>query len=454
MLKIILEGHDNYYGIGDVVRLFYGPCREDRENNAVLCDLGPDMTLISAADASCSLPINRQVKRDLYEKLAQITGISLPWGCLTGIRPTIVAQEEGFDPDALVSKYFVREDKARLACDTARLESEIARSAREKLNVYAGVPFCPGRCEYCSFIAQDATHHLNRLHDYAGAMITEMNELAPFINETPGTIYMGGGTPTVFDEEDMRAVLECIAKTFRAGEGTEFTVEAGRPDTITEGKLIAMRDNKVSRICINPQTMRDETLRMINRRHTADDVVKTFELARRTGFDVINMDLIAGLKYETADDFLYSVKTLADLDPENITIHTLYKKRRAGMSREDVLNAEGRGDVDKAVREAYELLTARGYVPYYMYRQKDTELGLENTGFCKPGTHNIYNVAMMSYECDVLSVGAGAMSKRAFKDGRYERCPNVKDVSLYMNECEKSAEKKISFFDLRRRNGH
>ena len=450
MLKIVLEGHDNYYGIGDVVRLFYGPCREDKETHAVLCGFGPDMTLISAADASSVLPVNRQVKRDLYEKLAQITGMSFPWGCLTGIRPTVVAAEENFDHQALMEKYFVREDKALLACDTARLEKSIAEQAARKLNVYAGVPFCPGRCEYCSFIAQDVTKHLNRLHDYADAMITEMDTLAPFISEVPGTIYMGGGTPTVFDEGDMRRVLESMKEAFRAGEKTEFTVEAGRPDTITEGKLTAMRDNGVNRICINPQTMRDETLRRINRGHTAADVVKVYEQARRNGFDVINMDLIAGLKYETADDFLDSVKTVAELDPENITIHTLYKKRRAGMSRDDVLNADGRGDIDKAVQQAYEFLYGRGYVPYYMYRQKDTELGLENTGFCKPGTHNVYNVAMMSYDSNVLSVGAGAMSKRAFEDGRYERCPNVKDVSLYMNEAKECAQKKISFFDLRR----
>lgn len=450
MLKIILQGHDNYYGIGDVVRLFYGPCREDRENGAVLCDLGPDMTLISAADASNALPVNRQVKRDLYERLSEITGVTVPWGCLTGIRPTVVAAEEGFDPRALTEKYFVRADKAKLACECARLETSIAAQASQKLNVYAGVPFCPGRCSYCSFIAQDVTKHLDRLHDYASAMILEMNTLAPYLDEIPGTIYMGGGTPTVFDENDMSRVLEALRNTFRPDGDTEFTVEAGRPDTITEGKLKAMRGNGVGRICINPQTMRDETLRKINRAHTAADIVKAYETARKLGFEVINMDLIAGLMYETADDFLESVKTVAALDPENITIHTLYKKRRAGMSREDVLNADGRGDVDKAVREAYEFLTGRGYVPYYMYRQKDTELGLENTGFCKPGTHNVYNVAMMSYDSSVLSVGAGAMSKRAFADGRYERCPNVKDVSLYIEEAAKCAEKKISFFDLRR----
>lgn len=453
MIKVILQGHDNYYGIGDVLRLFYGPCREDRENNSVLCDYGPDMTLISAADESSDLPVNRQVKRDLYANLSGITGVSVPWGCLTGIRPTVVAAEENYDYKALMDKYYVREDKARLACTCAKFEQEIAREAAKRLNVYTGVPFCPGRCAYCSFIAQDVTKHLDRLHDYANALILEMNTLAPYIAETPGTIYMGGGTPTVFDENDMSAVLSAMREAFRAGEGTEFTVEAGRPDTITEGKLRAMRDNGVGRICINPQTMRDETLKKINRAHTAEDIVRTYEMARKMGFDVINMDLIAGLKYETADDFLSSVKTVAALDPENITIHTLYKKRRAGMSRDDVLNSDGRGDVDKAVRTAYEFLADKGYVPYYMYRQKDTELGLENTGFCKPGTHNVYNVAMMSYDSNVLSVGAGAMSKRAFADGRYERCPNVKDVSLYINEAKECALKKISFFDLQDRSG-
>ncbi len=450
MLKVILEGHDNYYGIEDVIRMFYGPSVTDKDSHVIHNDRGPDLTLVSAPDPSSDLPVNRQVKRDMYIRLSELTGISFPWGCLTGIRPTIVAAEEGYNPGRLVSKYLVREDKAELACRTARLEDEIARIAASRLNVYMGVPFCPGRCEYCSFIAQDATKHLNRLHDYAKAMITEMRELALYLDKTPGTIYMGGGTPTVFGESDFADVIECARQVFMPGDDTEFTVEAGRPDTITPEKLKTMRYNGVNRICINPQTMRDETLRRIGRGHTSEDVIRAYDEARRVGFEVINMDLIAGLKYETSEDFIDSVKTVMSLDPENITIHTLYKKRRAGMSREDVLDASGRGDVDRGVSEAYRLLEEAGYEPYYMYRQKDTELGLENTGFCKKGTYNIYNVAMMSYDCDVLSVGAGAVSKRTFEGGRFERCNNVKDVSLYMNNAGNEALKKISFFDLAR----
>jgi len=447
MLKIELIGHDNYYGLADIVRLFYGPCEENREQGYITCEYGPDMVIRSVADQDSDLPVNRQVKRDLFETLSRLTKSSFPWGCLTGIRPTIVAREEGYDYKTLMNKYFVREDKAKLACDTGKLEYDVAKKASSRLNVYVGVPFCPGRCEYCSFVAEDSTKHLNRLSDYADAVIKEMTLLSPYIKETPGTVYMGGGTPTVFGDKDFERVTAAMAELLHVGEYTEFTVEAGRPDTITEYKLDAMRSAGVNRICINPQTMRDETLLKLNRRHTGEDVIRVFDLARSRGFDVINMDLIAGLKYETATDFLETVRKVIDLNPENITIHTLYKKRRARMTRDDVIVADERGDIDGAVKIAYEMLYARGYVPYYMYRQKDTELGLENTGFCKEGTHNIYNVAMMSEACSVLSVGAGGMSKRAFGNGRYERCSCIKDVSLYMNKVEEMASKKIEFFN-------
>lgn len=446
MLKIELTGHDNYYGLADVVRLFYGPCEENRDEGYITCEYGPDLVIQSSLTDNSMLPPNRQVKRDLFATLSSLTNISFPWGCLTGIRPTIVAREEGYDYKSLMEKYYVREDKAKLACDTAKLEYEIARQASSRLNIYTGVPFCPGRCEYCSFVAEDSTKHLGRLSDYADAIIKEMNLLSPSIKETPGTVYMGGGTPTVFGDRDFGRVMEAMAAAFRTGKETEFTVEAGRPDTITEYKLDSMKAAGVNRICINPQTMRDETLMKLNRRHTASDIVRVYELARSKGFDVINMDLIAGLKYETADDFLDTIRKVIALDPENITIHTLYKKRRARMTRDDVIMADDRGDIDGAVKIAYEMLYENGFVPYYMYRQKDTELGLENTGFCKPGTHNIYNVAMMSEECSVLSVGAGGMSKRAFGNGRYERCSCIKDVSLYMNKVEEMANKKIEFF--------
>ena len=452
MLKIKLFEHDNYYGLSDIARLFFGRCVEDRDENLILCPDGPDKEIISDPDRSLSgnpgMPLKRAVKVDLYRQLNLLTGLSFPWGSLTGIRPAIIACEESFDYRSLMEKYFVREDKARLACETARTESRISEEASNGLNIYVGVPFCPGRCEYCSFIAEDSTHHLARLGKYADALINEMSIISPYLKSSPVSVYMGGGTPTVFDEKDFGKVANAISRSFRVFSGTEFTVEAGRPDTITKGKLESMRRYGVSRICINPQSMRDETLRLLGRSHTASDTVKAYELSRSAGFKIINMDLIAGLKYETADDFLTSVRAVAGLSPENITIHTLYKKRRARISRDDVISGGDRGDVDSAVRTAYEILRESGYSPYYMYRQKDTELGLENVGFCKDGTYSIYNVAMMSSSCQVLSVGAGAMSKRTFPDGRFERCANVKDVSLYMKDPEAMARRKIEFFGL------
>ena len=466
MLEVMLKGHEKYYCVSDVVRLFYDDLCEDKAGGRVTAGTGPDITLVCALgeDGRCitsygtksfvpegaPLEAGREIRRSLYLALKDISGRTMPWGCLTGIRPTLVAYEEK-TPDRLIERYYVSPDKAELACRTAKEELRLTNLIPEEdINIYVGIPFCPTRCSYCSFISQDISHHMNRLTSYEDALESEIRLLAPRIGRRVSSVYVGGGTPTVLPEAEFRSLLDCMYSEIAIDGNCEVTIEAGRPDTITEDKLLAMREHGITRICINPQTMNSDTLARLNRKHTAEDIVRIYEMAKAMGFDSINMDLIAGLKYETADDFLESVKKVAELDPENITIHTLYKKRRAGMSRDDVLNTDGRGDVDKAVREAYEFLSDRGYVPYYMYRQKDTELGLENTGFCKPGTHNVYNVAMMSYDSSVLSVGAGAMSKRAFPDGRYERCPNVKDVSLYINEAEKCARKKISFFDLRR----
>ena len=466
MLEVILKGHDKYYGVSDVVRMFAGVPEELKDEGKVIAPEGPDITLINELlpdgrsityfdgkeyeFKGALLEPGREIKRSLYMALSGITKKDMPWGCLTGIRPTLVACEEESAKD-LEDKYFVRPDKAALAFETSREEQRIlSKVPEDSLNIYVGIPFCPSRCEYCSFVSSDISCHMDRLVNYGKALEREIELIAKRINRPVASLYVGGGTPTVFEEREFASLLDCIYSNLKISSDAEVTVEAGRPDTITDGKLEAMREHGITRICINPQTMRTETLLRLGRKHTAEDTVRVYSKACEMGFDLINMDLIAGLKYETADDFLDSVKTVAELDPENITIHTLYKKRRAGMSRDDVLNADGRGDIDKAVQQAYEFLYGRGYVPYYMYRQKDTELGLENTGFCKPGTHNVYNVAMMSYDSNVLSVGAGAMSKRAFEDGRYERCPNVKDVSLYMNEARECAQKKISFFDLRR----
>ena len=470
MLEIILKGHDNYYGIADVVRAFYIHPVEDKEHGRVYCEDAPDIRLISATgvdktmcfseDGSINIElpsvtepfaVGREVKRSVYKALAGITGRNMPWGCLTGIRPTIVAGEED-DPKSLSDKYFVREDKAGLAVETYHREAEVLKLIPENdLNIYVGIPFCPSRCEYCSFVSSDISHHMGRLTSYLDAVEDEIKTVGPVINRNIRTLYLGGGTPTVFSDNDYDRLIDIIYGNLRIGPDTEVTVEAGRPDTITQHKLLAMKAMGIRRICINPQTMNSNTLAKLNRRHTAEDTRKIYDLARRTGFDIINMDLIAGLKYESAEDLTKSLREIIDMAPENITIHTLYKKRRASISVKEVMSL-GTDDVDLAVSRGYDMLRDAGYVPYYMYRQKDTGHGLENTGFCKPGTECLYNVAMMTDARDVLSFGAGGMSKRVFEQVgqkyRVERCPCIKDVIGYINSSHEMAERKMRFFDI------
>lgn len=475
-MRVTLKGHESFYGVGDIVRLFFDEPKENREEGFVECQGCDELEIVSQVgdrivksfvtnsddlryrDLSVErninedgIPSKREVKRQLYELLSQITGKSFPWGSLTGIRPTIVARELN-SASELTSKYLVREDKAKRAIETARNEDMVlARQGPDALNVYVGVPFCPSRCEYCSFISQDITKHMDLLHDYSVALMREIEGIGrglELLGREVSTVYFGGGTPTVFEDRDFANVVECFGRSVKLAKNCEFTIEAGRPDTINEFKLRKMREAGVQRVCINPQTMCDETLRRLNRKHNSKDVLDCIELSRKVGFEIINTDLIAGLKYEDASQLNRSLEVLFDYEPENITIHSLYKKKNARMSREDCLSTNnGRGSVDEEVSKAYDSLDGRGYLPYYMYRQKDTGFGLENVGFAKEGTECLYNVAMMSDRADVLAIGAGAISKRVFEGNRIERCPCVKDAIGYMNRVDEMIDRKMKFFE-------
>ncbi|MBR2550996.1 MAG: coproporphyrinogen dehydrogenase HemZ [Clostridiales bacterium] len=471
MFEVILKGHDKYYGVSDVLRMFFGVPEEVKDEGKVTAPDGPDIRIINEllpdgrsvtyyGDKAYEfegevLEPGREIKRSLYMALSDITSQKMPWGCLTGIRPTLVACEEK-DAKALEEKYFVRPDKAQLAFDTSREEQRIlAKVPEDSLCVYVGIPFCPSRCEYCSFVSSDISCHMDRLVNYEAALEREIMMISPAVKSSLSALYVGGGTPTVLEEKEFASLLDCIYSNLKIMPGCEVTIEAGRPDTITEGKLLSMREHGITRICINPQTMRSDTLLKLGRKHTAEDAVRVYQKAMDMGFDLINMDLIAGLPYENAEDHVESTKKLIELAPANITVHTLYKKRRARISREQVMDHyKTRGELDKCVADSYELLKEAGYHPYYMYRQKDTGHGLENTGFAKGDTGSLYNVAMMSDCRDVLSFGAGGMSKRCFKQEgelykhRVERCPTIKDALTYIERVEEMAEKKIAFFQI------
>lgn len=480
MLKVNVIGHDYYYGLTDIIRLFWNGISEKKEDNSIICtECEENITIFSKVSDNKivttwvefldfpdkninyndisnlpSLDVKRELKRQLYILLSHIMDKKYPWGCLTGIRPTIIAGET-LNPQEMSELYLVREDKAKLAFEVKENEDKIlSKLSKNDLNIYVGIPFCPSRCEYCSFVSQDIGHHLKRLNDYEESLIKEISLVGKKINRRISSLYIGGGTPTVFEDKIFEHFIRNTIDLLPIDSNTEITIEAGRPDTITDYKLDVIKDLGVRRICINPQTMNNNTLKNLNRKHTSEDIIKVFEEAKARNIDVINMDLIAGLKYEEPEELINSLNRLIELNPANITIHTLYKKRRSAMKKEDITSRLREDEaLDYSVSKAYNILKDNGYIPYYMYRQKDTGHGLENVGFAKEGTECLYNVAMMTDGRDVLSFGAGGMSKRVFEEtskGKYrlERHSCVKDVLLYMENVNEIAQGKCDFFEL------
>ncbi|MBQ0011486.1 MAG: coproporphyrinogen dehydrogenase HemZ [Clostridiales bacterium] len=480
MLKIHLVGHTHDYPLCDVVRLLTGiiprctdgcitveteweaTIRSEVTESEVLTALenGPETSILGQKLLRTSLdgertvdglPISRALKIQLYTLLSELLEKTFPWGSLTGIRPTQVARELS-RPEEMTRIYGVREDKAKLAFLTRDGEDQVLmHTDPNHLHVYIGIPFCPTRCAYCSFIAQEAPNKRELLPSYVDAMLEEMDRVLPTITRKIETLYIGGGTPTVLDDELFTRFIHGVFAHEAFQHLKEVCVEAGRPDTITHRKLEVLLEVGVTRICINPQTLCDATLLRVGRKHTAADFEKAFELARSMGFTVINTDLIAGLPGESAEEFCESLSRIVELAPENITVHSLSKKRRSDLSREEIVRQEKTDllKMEKMLSFAFETLSEAGYVPYYLYKQKDTIGGHENVGYQKDGTPCIYNVAMMSDARSVLSFGAGGMSKRVYPEGesiRVERCSCIKDPIQYIQNVQNMAEKKIAFF--------
>lgn len=468
MPVVKLIGHNFTFPVQDVMRLFFSDCRlmqddafsagTDFGNVIVSClDGGVVTTWIEGKeeskcypDASLSLSSKREVKRQLYFLLSKLLDRTYPWGSLTGIRPTVVAREVS-SPKELSNFYFVREDKALLAVETAANEDRILSSASSDLSCgYIGIPFCPSRCSYCSFISQDATEKLTLLDPYLKALEKELDIYSKGNPLRLSCLYIGGGTPTVFDDKTFERFMEMVFAHIDVSNIPEITVEAGRADTITEHKLRTLKNLGVHRICINPQTLSDRTLTLLGRRHTAEDFYKAFDLARKIGFNTINTDLIAGLPEETEHDFSRSLEGILLLSPENITVHTLSKKKTAGIASE-IQRLESKDAIDRLdnmLTFAGNKLKQNDYLPYYLYKQKDTLGGHENTGYSKPGHECKYNVAMMSDQRSVLAFGAGSMSKRYTEDACLARVQNVRDIMEYIRRVEEMALRKRDLFGV------
>ncbi len=345
--------------------------------------------------------------RLIYTIFSELTGIKAEWGCLTGIRPVKKVNElyeSGLSYDDisehLAEKYYVSSNKSKLACLTAQTQKNAIETMQpNSYSLYLAIPFCPTRCSYCSFVSHSiqSPNAKKLVPEYVDMLCREIEQTGEILahqNAICDTVYIGGGTPTSLNAEQLDRIMKCIKRNIDISHIREYTVEAGRADTITEDKLIAIRDNGATRISINPQTMNDSVLEAIGRKHTAKQTEDCFFLARKLGFDNINMDTIAGLPTDTAEGFAYTIDRLCELNPENITVHTLTVKRSSTLFksadelREHCLDDIG---VSKMVSRAFEKLVFEGYSPYYMYRQKNTVGNLENVGYSKPNKQGLYN---------------------------------------------------------------
>lgn len=397
----------------------------------------------------------------LYLIMEKLTGITPAWGMVTGIRPVKKVNElldKGLDKAEIFSelkeKYCVSDEKLELAYRTAVTQADALKALdKRSYSLYVSVPFCPSRCSYCSFVSHsiESAGAKKLLPDYVKKLCEEIAltaETAKELGLRLDTVYIGGGTPTVLSAEQLAEVMSAVKKNFDISKIREYTVEAGRSDTITEKKLEIIRDFGATRISVNPQTMNDSVLEAIGRRHTAKDAVNAFETARRLGFSNINMDVIAGLPTDTPESFARTVETLCGLDPESITIHTLTVKRSSKLFDQEERRVDSR--VSEMVDFGQRYLLDKGYLPYYLYRQKNTVDNLENVGFAKAGYECLYNIYIMEEAQTILAAGAGGSTKLVNTEtGKIVRLFNYKFPYEYISRYDKMIAKKegiVNFF--------
>jgi coproporphyrinogen dehydrogenase HemZ len=404
--------------------------------------------------------VKNELKQLLYRVLSAYTGKELPWGTLTGIRPTKIAmqfleenapgtQNPMTEADILSymqETYYCSEEKALLAIDIAKREKRILADIHyEKgYSLYIGIPFCPTTCLYCSFTSFPIFSWKDRVGEYLTALEKEID----FVREACqdkilDSVYIGGGTPTTLEPEELRRLLSKVRASFDFSQVKEFTVEAGRADSITRDKLRVLKEFGVTRISVNPQTMNQETLNIIGRRHTVEQVEEAFRLAREEGFTNINMDLILGLPGETKEHVERTMEAVTRLCPDSLTVHSLAIKRASRLSLWIEENGiETLHNTDETMEIAAEGAARMNMKPYYLYRQKNMSGNFENVGYATEGNYGIYNILIMEEKQTIMALGAGTISKAVYPDGRIERCDNVKDVALYIEKIDEMIDRK------------
>lgn len=418
-----------------------------------------------------SLQLRRRYKncllRSLYRVLQEITGKSLPWGIMTGVRPVkqvLEKLERGEKEEEILrfmqEEYCCTPEKTEISLEVAKREHKILSSMdyQNGYSVYIGIPFCPSTCYYCSFPSYPVAVYKDWIEDYLKALEKEIQYAGNALPEKKlQTLYIGGGTPTTLTVQQLDRLLFSIENHFDMSGLLEATVEAGRPDSITPEKLAVIRAHGISRISINPQTMKQETLDLIGRRHTPEQIKEAFWMAREKGFEDINMDIILGLAKETPEDAAFTLQQLKELSPESLTVHTLAVKRAARLrtSKEEYADFAAKG-VQEMLQLARRFAKENDYYPYYLYRQKNMTENLENIGYSRTGKEGLYNILIMEERQTILALGAGATSKFVFRQdlpklpGRLAelgRVENVKGLKDYIERVDEMIERKRQFLE-------
>ena len=481
MIGVVLKGHDYKYEVSELIKLFTSDFRfiDERDcmmviensifyhgdkvfSRTVYCEnyeeilSNVDHRDLSGLDERArKKTIKETIKRSMFKILEQKFKSNVPWGILTGIRPVKIVHallDEGKDEEYIKEKlkedYYIKDDKIELALNIAKRERQFIYPIDEnKVSLYVGIPFCPTRCYYCSFPANPVDKFGGKKPLYVEKLLQEARGVAELLrnnNKEIETLYIGGGTPTTLSPEEMDTLIKGLYKEFDLSKIKEFTVEAGRPDTINREILEVLKKHGVDRISINPQTMNDETLQKVGRKHSVNDIIECFQLARELGFDNINMDIILGLVDENLAMVENTLKEIEKLSPESLTVHTLAVKRTSKL-KENIDNYELTqfDEMTKMIDLSMKYAKKMGLNPYYMYRQKHMLGNLENIGYAKEGYECIYNIQIMEERQSNIALGAGSITKFVYADeNRIERVENVKNLEQYIDRVDEMINRK------------
>lgn len=480
-MTIIFNGHSYKYETENVCKMFFPCTRFQFLSNPPVCPEGDIILtrvhrgrihtfllayvrisgavyrrhlLLSNLDDRYEKECERKLAEALYGALQQATGVAVSWGIMTGIRPVKQVhywREQGRTEEEIrrifCQDYLVSDQKYQLCAQTAQNQAKMMEASRpDSYSLYVSIPFCPTRCSYCSFVSSAISNSKAKalIQPYVDKLceeLTYLGEMAQELGLRLETIYVGGGTPTSLSTEQLGQLTGCISACFPVQDAREYTIEAGRADTITREKLEVIKQCGATRISINPQTFHDEVLRNIGREHTAKQAVECYELAAGMGFEDINMDFIAGLPGDTLERFCHTIDQAVSLSPSNITVHTLTIKRSSDLYASGGTDLEQLA-IGKMVEYAYQKLTAHGYEPYYLYRQKNTLQNLENVGYSKKNYENYYNVYIMEEIHSILAAGAGGVTKLIGSSSKVERIFNYKFPFEYIRDFDELLERK------------